>query len=121
MTARTLDLRAQRSAPLWRVALCLLLAVLCLYNPFFTIYGDSAVVNVQHSLSCRATIASSELRCATLNTEQALLPRLEASASFEPLLAVESEQRFPAPPRDLFRALPQPAGDSLWFRPPPAL
>jgi len=54
----------------WRSALCLLLAVLFLYSPFFTIYGSSQVPNVRNTFSFRGTVGSSELRRFTISSIQ---------------------------------------------------
>jgi hypothetical protein len=114
-------LRLQRCAGPWRVALCLILVALFLYNPFLTIYGASPIVNVQHPLSYRATIASSELRRCTVEAAKPLVPALEAAVAFELAQTAATPEVAPVLPRDLFRAIAQVICNSLWFRPPPIL
>jgi hypothetical protein len=114
-------LRPQLSALPWRVGICLILVALFLYNPFLTIYGASPIVNIQHPLSYRATIASSELRRCTVEPAKPLVPALEAAVAFELAQSAAADEAPPVLPRDLFRAIPQLICNSLWFRPPPIL
>ena len=61
--AENVDL--ERGAGLHRrieIFVCLALAMLFLYNPFLALTPSSNVLNVNHSLSYRATVASSELQ-----------------------------------------------------------
>jgi hypothetical protein len=116
-----LHLRLQVCSGPCRVALCLTLVALFLYNPFLTIYGASPVVNIQHPLSYRATIASSELRRCTVEPAKPLVPALQAAAAFELTQSAATDEAPPVLPRDLFRAVPQVICGSLWFRPPPIL
>jgi hypothetical protein len=118
---RKLHLRLRLSASPRRVALCLILVALFLYNPFLTIYGASPVANIQHPLSYRATIASSELRRCTVEPAEPLVAALETAVAFELTQSVAAEEAAPAPPRDLFHAVPQVICNNLWFRPPPLL
>jgi hypothetical protein len=118
---RKLDLRLKGKELPWRVAFCLILAALLFYNPFFTIYGASPTVNIQHPLSYRATIASSELRRGTVEPAKPLIPALRAATVFEGIQSAANQEALPALPRDLFPAIPQVIGNSLWFRPPPRL
>ena len=103
----------------WRVGLCLFLAVLFFYNPFFTIYGSSAVLSVRHPLSYRGTLASSELRTA-------LIPPAGVKMGAPQEAVLEVVQR-----PDAFLVGPQGSREepllsekeatlrNLWFRPPP--
>ena len=105
----------------WRVALCLLLAVLFLYNPFFTIYSSPAVRSVSRPLSFRGTVASSELRRSLVTEVQ---PKVDApqeavletvrnpKASSSNLVVLEEEP---------LRSTQEGFLKSLWFRPPPVL
>ena len=104
---------------LGRQVVCLTLIVLALYNPFFTIYGSSQAPAIQHPVSLRATLASSELRRCTLDSGQSLLPTLAAILT-DPL----TEALFVA--EILFRPNSAPPAsqvfsNALWFRPPPVL
>jgi hypothetical protein len=105
----------------WSAALCLLLAVLFLYNPFFNIYGWPSGLNFRHPLSVRGTLASSELRHSLvkevkpkIETHQvADLGVFEFSVAFEICALVPQEQSF-VPKQEILSS-------SLWFRPPPVL
>ena len=105
----------------WSVGLCLLLAVLFIYNPFFTIYGTPAGLSLRHSLSVRGTLASSELQRSLVKEVKPEIetphdadlgdlefPIVSDTGTFIP--EVESL----APTQDTFSS-------SLWFRPPPVL
>jgi hypothetical protein len=116
---KKLHLQLKLGALPWRVTLCLILVVLFLYNPFLTIYGASPIVNIQHPLSYRATIASSELRRCTVEPAKPLIPALEAAVTFELAQSAATDEVPSVLPRDLFRAVPQVICNSLWFRPPP--
>jgi hypothetical protein len=110
---------AQRRFPSWHVCLCFLLGVLFLYNPFFTIYASSPVLKVQHPLSYRGTVASSELRRSRVTEVQpkvfALVQAvLEAIVPFPRLTALNGVLQHE--PLDF---QPQTISESLWFRPPP--
>src|ERR1700722_5412518 len=51
----------------WRAAICLLLGIFFLYNPFFGLFPASGLsATFQHHVSYRSTIASSELGCSNL-------------------------------------------------------
>jgi hypothetical protein len=109
----------------WHAALCLLLAVLFLYNPFFTVHDVSGVLQVRHPLSYRATVASSELRRSTIDPAKPLIPATGVLAAQTFLAAPPPPQRAPAFPiylQDDFVAGPQQVVfESIRFRPPPAV
>jgi hypothetical protein len=103
----------------WRAGVCLLLAILFFYNPFFTVYGSPAGLSAQHPLSFRGTVASSELRSGIL--KQAA-PKIDAPAEsaleIVPLpgaLLLDSESS-PEEPLILER---EAVSKALWIRPPP--
>jgi hypothetical protein len=112
----------------WHVGVCLLLGVLFLYNPFFTVHDASGNLQVRHPLSYRATTASSELRRCTFDPARPLIPTsgvLEAKtfgacvppARIGPVSSSEQQQ-----PPDFSPAEPQQVVlEGLWFRPPPVL
>ena len=104
----------------WRMA-CLVLAVLLLYNPFFTICPASGPATaIQHHVSYRSTIAASELGCSNLQ---------HSGVSIEPIVALVATL-FDAvrPAQDV---VPRPSEETvaasdgfaspLWSRPPPTL
>lgn len=105
----------------WRAGVCLFLAVLFFYNPFFTIYGSPAGLNVRHPLSFRGTVASSELRRSVLKQavpkmdapEEAVLEVVPLPEAFLP--DAEGSQEEP------LISEREAASESLWFRPPPVL
>ncbi len=116
---RKLHLRLKSNALPWRVALCLILVALFLYNPFLKIYCASPIVNVQHPLSYRATIAGCELQSCTVEPARPLIPTLEVAVVREWIQAVVKSPVLLALPGDTFRPMPRVICNSLWFRPPP--
>jgi hypothetical protein len=104
----------------WRGAVCLLLAVFFLYNPFVTICmgsGPSKVIG--HPVSYRSTIASSELGCGTVQHTKLGVPPLKVLVAIEKFLLQEKDDIRPIPTDDAVRAVTQDFATSLWFRPPP--
>jgi hypothetical protein len=112
---------SRRKVSPWRAGLCLLLAVLFLYNPFFTIYGSPSGLNVRHPLSMRGTLASSELRRSLVKEvkpkvetpQEADLGVVELSIASEIGTLIHEEESL-VPKQEILSA-------SLWFRPPPAV
>ena len=105
-----------------RAAVCLLLAVLFLYNPFCTICmspGPSAVL--QHHASYRSTIASSELDCSRFQTSKLHVAPLKTLVASVRVLLLEKDDLRPVPADDAVRGVTQAFATSLWFRPPPVL
>src|SRR5580704_1807985 len=113
-------LQTGRGALPWRGALCLLLVVFFLYNPFCTICmssGLSAVVH--HPVSYRSTIASSELGCGTVqHTKLHVVPLAVLVTAVKIPLQDKAGIR-PKPMDDTGIAVIQAFATSLWFRPPP--
>jgi hypothetical protein len=114
-------LRPKSGALQWRAGLCLLLAVLFLYNPFLTILGTSEAVHVGHPLSYRATVASSELQRFTVNPVKSLIAALEPLVTAKLVQAAALYAVLPAQPRESFRRASLVVCSCLWFRPPPVL
>jgi hypothetical protein len=110
----------QGSLP-WRGALCLLLVVFFLYNPFCTICMASGLSPVvHHPVSYRSTIASSELGCGTVqHTKLHVVPLAVLVTAVKILLQDQNDIR-PRPVADTVPAVTQAFATSLWFRPPPA-
>jgi hypothetical protein len=105
----------------WCAGVCLVLAVLFLYNPFFTIYGSSGVSAVRHPVSFRGTVASSELRRSVLKPVQPKVDALDKAsldAVTPPDASCPSSVAFPDEPS---RSTQEAVLESLWFRPPPLL
>ena len=105
----------------WR-AICLVLGLLLLYNPFFTICptaGPNAAI--QHHVSYRSTIASSELGCSNLQQH--------SGVSVEPVVALIATLFDAVRPTEVIAPRPSEetvaASDGfaspLWSRPPPTL
>ena len=115
--AMTRGLRWQSVGTLGRVALTVALIAVLLYNPFFTILNISSDLNVQHSLSYRATLAGSELRRCTFEVAPSLIPVLSLALGAN--LSLPSEGAALVPLSDRV-SLPQAPCDSIWFRPPPS-
>ena len=101
------------------ILVCLTLAILFLYNPFLAVIQSSNVLNVHHSLSYRATVASSELQHFSPTDGRKIfalsvaivLPWLDSPAS--PMVSRATEVSPPAA-----RSFGILCSD-LWFRPPP--
>ena len=105
----------------WR-AVCLVLALLLLYNPFFTICPTAGpAAAIQHHVSYRSTIAASELGCSNLQQHP--------EVSVEPVVALIATLLDSVRPAEVVAPRPSEetvaASDgfspSLWSRPPPAL
>lgn len=104
----------------WR-AVCLVLALFLLYNPFFTICPTAGpAATLQHHVSYRSTIAASELGCSDLQ---------HSEVSIEPIVAIlvtyfdsvrPVEEVVPRPCEETVAASDGFASP-LWSRPPPAL
>lgn len=103
-------------------AVCLVLALLLFYNPFFTISpaaGPDAAV--QRHVSYRSTIAASELGCSNL--------KQHSEVSVEPIVAlittlfdvVRPTEVIAPRPSEKTVALSDGFASSLWSRPPPSL
>ena len=103
-----------------RAAVCLVLIALLLYNPFFTVLSISQDLSVQHPLSCRATLAGSELRRCTFEEGKPLLPALSAAIFLVSAVFAPSHEVAQVQPGDIVVSVPQALCDCIWFRPPPA-
>ena len=104
-----------------RAWLCLLLALLFLYNPFLVAGKSTCELSVAHPPSYRATVASSEL----LKFENPGSRQVIAIADvelFEALSLFQPQLRSSAGRCDTEDLTPvdQSFSSNLWFRPPPA-
>jgi hypothetical protein len=102
----------------WQRAVCLLLAVLLLYNPFLFLVHTGTGLRVQHPVSKRATVASSELKHFPPVSERTSLDALPTECAGEHC----------APLKEAFQSVVDVDSDrltvtelsaNLWFRPPP--
>jgi hypothetical protein len=112
--------KLRRRIPPWRAGVCLVLAVLFLYNPFFTIYSSSGGPVVRHPLSYRGTVASSELRRSVLRQAQPTIHPPEEAIP-EAAAPPEAATRDSAVPEETLHSTQEAVLESLWFRPPPLL
>jgi hypothetical protein len=113
-------LQANRGTSSWRRAVCLLLAVFFLYNPFVTISmasGPSEVV--RHPVSYRSTIASSELGCGTVQHTRLHVVSLTVLVTPVKIPLQDKDDIRSKPMDDTVPAVTQAFATSLWFRPPP--
>jgi hypothetical protein len=103
----------------WR-AICLVLGLFLLYNPFFTICPTAGpAAAIQHHVSYRSTIAASELGCSNLQQHP--------EVSVEPVVAliatlfgvVQPAQDVVPRPSEETVAVSDGFASSLWSRPPP--
>jgi hypothetical protein len=99
---------------------CLALIALLLYNPFLTILSSSHEVSVQHPLSYRATVASSELRRCTTESAKPLLPELAAVLFCAAIFLRAGDEIVVVHAPDAVALVSLAACDSVWFRPPPS-
>jgi hypothetical protein len=105
----------------WRGALCLLLVVFFLYNPFCTICMASGLFPVvHHPVSYRSTIASSELGCGTVQHTKLHVVSLAVLVTAVKIPLQDHNDIRPRPVTDTIPAVTQAFATSLWFRPPPA-
>ena len=106
--------------PRWFRAVCFVLVVLLIQNPYLVAPAAAGGLNVSHPPSYRATIAASELQHFSPPDNQTVLAALAVLLSaglalqrqHERRVFVYSAQVF-SPPQQFWRA-------GLWFRPPPA-
>ena len=118
---KPIDIRHALAVSKQDVWVCLLLAILLLYNPFLVTLGSAASLTVQHAGSYRATVGSSEMQQFASAAGQDLFDFADSAPvqSFH-MLPVLSGLNF-------FFSVPSKIGTaqkflcaSLWFRPPPA-
>jgi hypothetical protein len=104
----------------WR-AVSLVLALLLLYNPFFTICpAGGPAAAIQHHVSYRSTIAASELGCSNLqHTRVSVEPIVTLVATLFDTVR-PAEEVVPRPSEKTVAASDGFASP-LWSRPPPAL
>lgn len=99
---------------------CLVLATLLLYNPFFALPHSGNSLEIGHRASHRATVGASELQHFSPIDGRGALPAIDAGAIIVVLSLTELSARF------FLALLPIPHfsrqffGPGLWFRPPPA-
>ncbi len=112
-------------ALLFRAVVCVLLAILSLYNPFLTVSGACDVLHVHHPPSFRATVASSELGRCTVEEDKILIPAPEALETTDPTPVVSPATSIIFPVRKdhdvVVISLQQVIVGGLWFRPPPSV
>lgn len=109
------------SHPKLKICLCLLLAALFLYNPFLTATPWPAGLNIRHSASYRATVASSELqhfsptngRTAFAISAGTPPPGFEFRVNLPLATLIQVSTNQPCVYKFLSAA--------LWFRPPPSI
>jgi hypothetical protein len=103
-------------------AVCLVLGLLLLYNPFFTICPTAGpAAAIQHHVSYRSTIAASELGCSNLQQH--------SGVSVEPVVALIATLFHSVRPTEVIAprsseeivAVSDGFASSLWSRPPPTL
>jgi hypothetical protein len=112
--------RLEFSEPRGRAALCFVLVALLLYNPFFTVLGNSLDVSVQHPLSYRATVAGTELQRGMLEPSNPLVPELTAAILHAASLFSPTHEIAFVQPSNTAGPASLAICDSIWFRPPPA-
>jgi len=117
---KPIDIRHSFAVSKRQVWVCLLLAILLLYNPFLVALGSAACLNIHHTASYRATVASSELQQFASAPGQDLLGFAD-SAPVQSLLLLPVLSELNILPISLqFNTAQRFLCASLWFRPPPA-
>ena len=103
-----------------RVCLCLLVAVLVVYNPFAALNGSASCHSYERLASNRATIGASEL--------QHFSPVSHPEVKTEPAVGLRYAEAVPCKRewplrRDQVEMIPSDPAllGAVWFRPPPAL
>jgi hypothetical protein len=117
---RGLHWERQSSDERWRRGVCLALVALLLYNPFLAILSSSDEISVQHPLSYRATVASSELRRCTTDSAKPLPPELTAALFCAAIFLRAGDEIVLVPVRSAVAPMSLTTCDSVWFRPPPS-
>jgi hypothetical protein len=112
-----MDSWRQSGADRKRAIFCLVLIAFLLYNPFFTVLSSSFELSVTHPLSYRSTVAGSELRRCTLDTEKPFVPPLMAVMFLLAGMAFRDVSLIQ--PNDSHVPALTSASDGIWFRPPP--
>jgi hypothetical protein len=98
--------------------LCLLLAVLFLYNPFLAVPANGSGLQVRHSVSNRATLGASELQHFTAKERHVFPP--ESGCLIGDLLFGNTPVLEMGTFGSTETRLPKVAWPvNLWFRPPP--
>jgi hypothetical protein len=112
----------RRAARIWQVAMCFLLAVLFLYNPFLISHRENGDLVVCHPASHRATVGSSELeQFPQRDRILAALPDLDVVEVAVDLAVAISPTRRQTIDREADASPQTGFSSSLWFRPPPAV
>jgi hypothetical protein len=114
-------IRGISNVPKWQIAICALLIVLVVYNPFLTAPETSANTCFRHTPSHRATVGASELQHFTPTSGRSILATAGAA-----ILLYLGRLALPAPHALRYKTEPlsmppQFLPASLWFRPPPAV
>lgn len=112
---------AFRGSPAGRIAICLVLAILFMYNPFLSTALSAGTLTVCHPASHRATVGASELESfGKPNPTAQILHVADFTRDFTAPLTVSRTPQYT--PQAEVIAKPQ-AGFfvSLWFRPPPTV
>ena len=99
--------------------ICLILATLLLYNPFFAVPHSGSSLEIGHRASHRATVGASELQHFSPIDGWGALPAIDAGAVVVVLPLTELSPQFFLPLLPIPRFSPQFFGPGLWFRPPP--
>jgi hypothetical protein len=98
---------------------CLLLATLLLYNPFFAVPHSGNGVDIGHRASHRATVGSSELQHFSPIDGWPSLPAVYAGTAAVVLPLPELSAQFFLTSLPIQHFSQKFFGPGLWFRPPP--
>jgi hypothetical protein len=106
-------------SPTWRTCLCLLLALLVLYNPFASLNGSCAKLSYEKCASRRATIGSGELQhFSPVSNESTQSSTFDVDVSgVEPSRCTRESYPLQRDSEVIPKEVALLAG--IWFRPPP--
>jgi len=106
----------------WRIAVCLLLAILFLYNPFLSGARPVGTLTVCHPASHRATVGASELESlGQPNPAAQILFVADFTRGFTAQLNPSLTTSQYRPQQEVITTPQAGFFASLWFRPPPAV
>src|SRR5215471_2081028 len=98
---------------------CLILATLLLYNPFFAVPHSGSCLEIGHRASHRATVGASELQHFSPMDGWSALPAIDAGTAVVVLPLTELSARLFLSLLHIPCLAQQFFSSGLWFRPPP--
>jgi hypothetical protein len=119
MSSRTADRRLVHPLFSWKGTVCVPLAAFLLYNPFLCLVHTGAGLSLQHPVSKRATVASSELQHFPPVSGRISPDALSSDCVDHSWVDAFGEAFQSVINVDKDRLTPAELSANLWFRPPP--